>query len=223
MDFTSIWKYLPALFSAMGMTLYVTFLSILIGTVIGIALALLRLTRKPLFSAPVIAYIEFFRTTPFLVQVMWIYFVFPYITKIDLNAFTAGVMALSLNTGAFMAEIFRAGLQSVDKGQKDACRVLGLSKWHTFSTVIFSQAFRTIFPPFSTNIILILKASSQLAVIAVLELTYTAGLIAQVNGRYLEIFTVVACFYFAVIYPLKIIFTRIEVKLNPDRQQFKKA
>lgn len=207
-------KYLPDLLKGALVTLALTFAALAIGSVLGTLLALVRMSRRSWMAAPAIAYIEFFRTTPFLVQVLWIYFVLPIIIRIDLDANTAGILSLGLNTAAFMAEIFRAGIQAIDQGQRDACSVLGLTKRQTFHFVVFPQAIRIVLPPIGTTAILVLKGSSLLAVIGVLELTYRATLMTQMAGRYLEVFSLTAGIYMLIIIPATVGVNLLEKRLR---------
>lgn len=207
-------KYLPDLLKGTIVTLALTLAALAIGSVLGTLLALLRMSRRRWMAAPAIAYIEFFRTTPFLVQVLWIYFVLPVIIRIDMDENTAGILSLGLNSAAFMAEIFRAGIQAIDRGQWDACSVLGLSKGQTFHLVVLPQAIRIVLPAIGATAILVLKATSLLAVIGVLELTYRATLITQIAGRYLEVFSLTAGIYMLIIIPATVGVNLLEKRLR---------
>lgn len=188
----------------------IALLSLLIGNVLGLVIALLRLSGRKYLSVPAYLYTEFFRNTPPLVQLIWIFYVLPILFGITLPPIWAGVTALSLNAGAFLAEIFRAGLQSIERGQHDACSVLGLSPVQTFRYVTFPQAIRRVLPPAGNVFISLIKDSSLLSVIAVPELTYQAQVFVTATFRPLEIYTILAVMYFLLTYPLSLLTTWLE-------------
>src|SRR3954447_21354638 len=143
-------------------TLLVSILSLVFGNIIGLVAAILRLWAKPPLKQIVYIYIDFFGTTPALVQLIWIFYVLPIILGIELSAITSGVIALSLNAGAFLAEIFRAGLVSISRGQRDAASVLGLTRLQTLVYVLLPQAFRRVLPATGNVLIGLIKDSSLL-------------------------------------------------------------
>src|ERR1700741_4532656 len=153
-------------------TLLVSVLSLVFGNVVGLVTAVLRISRKPPFAQIAYIYTDFFRTTPALVQLIWIFYVLPIILGVQFSPITSGVIALSLNAGAFLAEVFRGGLESIAKGQSDAASVLGLSRWRAFVHVLLPQAFRRGLPATGSVLIGLIKDSSLLPIIAVPELTY---------------------------------------------------
>src|SRR5438093_11686301 len=118
-NFSSVLKYLPNLLQGLELTLLLTVASLAMGMIIGLVFAVMRLSRQPWLVVPAAAYIDFFRTTPPLVQIIWAYYVLPVLIGIDLHPVVAAILALGLNTGAFMAEIYRAGIQAIDVGQQD--------------------------------------------------------------------------------------------------------
>ena len=138
-DWSIFVEYLPDLVAGAKVTLGITVLSLVIGTVVGLALALARISGWKILSWPAYAYIEFFRTTPPLVQIVWFYFVVPVIIGTELNSFQAASAALGLNIAAFLAEIFRSGIQGIDATQRDAARVLGLGFVDTYRFVVLPQ------------------------------------------------------------------------------------
>ena len=191
-------------------TIIVSALSLLFGNVIGLIAAMARMSRKVPFVQISYIYIDFFRTTPALVQLIWIFYAMPVLTGISLSPLWSGVLALSLNAGAFLAETFRSGLESISSGQRDAASVLGLSRLQTFVWIILPQAFRRVLPATANVFIGLIKDSSLLSVIAVPELTYEIQSEVQLTFRPLELYTVLAVTYFLLTYPLSLASTWLE-------------
>jgi His/Glu/Gln/Arg/opine family amino acid ABC transporter permease subunit len=191
-------------------TLLVSALSLLFGNILGLLIALVRLSGKTPFTQIAYVYINFFRSTPALVQLIWIFYVLPILVGVSLSAETSGIIALTLNAGAFLAEIFRAGLQSIARGQRDASSVLGLSRLQTFRYVIFPQALRRVLPATGNVFISLLKDSSLLSVVAVPELTYQMQNAVSRTFRPLELYTAVAVVYFLLTYPLSLLTSALE-------------
>ena len=193
-------------------TLLVGLLSLVFGSILGLVVAMLRLWRKPVISQLAYIYTDFFRTTPPLVQLIWIFYVLPILTHLSFTPVISGVIALSLNAGAFLAEIFRSGFLAVAQGQHDAAFVLGLSPTRKFVHVLFPQAMRRVVPPAGNVFISLIKDSSLLTVIAVPELTYQSQVMVNNTFRPLEIYTAVAVVYFALTYPLSLMSSALERK-----------
>jgi His/Glu/Gln/Arg/opine family amino acid ABC transporter permease subunit len=191
-------------------TLLVSVLSLLLGNVVGLVAALMRISRKPPFSQIAYIYIDFFRTTPALVQLIWIFYVLPILIGINLDPISAGVIALSLNAGAFLAEVFRGGIESISKGQRDAASVLGLSRIQSFVYVLLPQALRRVLPATGNVLIGLIKDSALLTTIAVPELTYQIQTDVARTFRPLELYTALACMYFALTYPLSLAASALE-------------
>ena len=213
-DWKVIIDYFPDLLAGVKVTLSITILSLLIGLVFGLALALARISGWKIISWPAYVYIEFFRTTPPLVQIVWFYFVVPVIIGMELSAFLAASIALGLNIAAFLGEIFRAGIQGIDKTQIDATRVLGLGSMDSYRYVILPQAFRIVLPPITTTIMLLMKGTSLATAIGTLELMRVGQLISLETFRPFEILTAVALIYFLITYPVAYGMRRLERKMQ---------
>lgn len=213
-DWKVIIDYFPDLLAGVKVTLSITIFSLLIGLVFGLALALARISGWKIISWPAYVYIEFFRTTPPLVQIVWFYFVVPVIIGMELSAFLAASIALGLNIAAFLGEIFRAGIQGIDKTQIDATRVLGLSSKDSYRYVILPQAFRIVLPPTTTTIMLLMKGTSLATAIGTLELMRVGQLISLETFRPFEILTAVALIYFLITYPVAYGMRRLERKMQ---------
>jgi polar amino acid transport system permease protein len=222
-DFGSVVPFLPDLFAGAVTTLAMTVLVLIVGAVTGLILAVLKTSGRRAIVVPTSLYIDFFRTTPPLVQIIWIYFVVPQFIPVDLNPFSAAVVALGLNIGAFLAETFRAGIEAVGRGQRDAARVLGLSRVQEFRYVVLPQAVRTILPPAVATAALTVKSTSLAAILAVLELTYRGTLISALTLRPLEVFTIIAVIYFVLVYPLWATGRYLERRLASGRRDAVRA
>jgi glutamine transport system permease protein len=212
-DWSNLWDYLPFLLAGAGTTLAITAVAAAIATVFGLLLALARISGWRILSWPAYAYIEFFRTTPPLIQIIWFYFVVPVLIGYELNSFQAASIALGLNVAAFLGEIFRAGIQGVDATQRDAAQVLGLSRVDTYRFVVLPQALRIVLPPATTTIMLLLKATALASAIGTMELTRVGQLVAIETFRPFEILTAVAVIYFIINYPIALAARYLERRL----------
>ena len=200
-DFATIAQYWPLLWRGTLVTLGFTAGTIFLGLVIGLLIGLGRLSRSVLLNIPLVALIEAFRCTPLLVQIVWIYYALPVLLSVQIPASAAAVATLSLYTGVFYAEIFRGGIISIEAGQWDAARALGLSRWQMMRLVILPQAVRRMVPPFVNQSITQLKNTSLVSTIAVPDLLYQGNVITETTYRPLEVYTVVALVYFALLFP----------------------
>jgi polar amino acid transport system permease protein len=187
------WNYtleiLPILAKASIVTIEATLLSFVIALILGLILALLRM-GGPVVGWLASAFVELVRSTPLLIQIFFLFFVLPR-AGIVLDAFAAGVIALSLHYGCYCSEVYRAGLEAVPRGQWEACTALNLSSWNTFKNVILPQAIPPIVPALGNYLVALFKDTPLLSAIAVLELVQTAKMLGSENFRYTEPMTVV--------------------------------
>lgn len=200
--FADAWLLLPVLGRGLVETLRLALSSIALALPVGLVVGAARHARRPLLSWPARLYVELFRNTPVLVLIIWFFFAFPILVRFEVPAFTAVWLALSLNTSAFFAEIFRAGIQSLPRGQWEAARALGMSYGWQMRMVILPQAFRRMIPALTNRWIEMLKLTSLAATIAYPELLHTARQIATAYYNPLESFSLAALIYFAVIFPM---------------------
>jgi polar amino acid transport system permease protein len=212
-DFSFLWHYRGLVVWGLGVTIAYTIGSIAIGMAIGLAVGLLRLSRHRLLTLPLVAYVEAFRCTPLLVQIIWFYYALPVIVGIDIPPTMAATLVLSLYTGAFYAEIVRGGVESIERGQWDAARAIGLRHLQALRLVILPQAFRRMIPPFMNQSIIQLKNTSLVSTIAVADLLYEGQMITAATYRPLEVYTMVAALYFAVLFPLTLAAQYVERRL----------
>jgi His/Glu/Gln/Arg/opine family amino acid ABC transporter permease subunit len=214
-SFTFRWDILdesiPLLARGAVLTLELTALSLFLGVIAGLFIALLRVSPLVIFRPFMIAYVEVVRGTPLLMQIYVIYFVLPAI-GIELNAFVAGVLALSLNAAAYVAEIFRAGIQSIDSGQMEAARSLGMTYPMAMRWVILPQTVRRVLPPLTNEAVALLKDSSLVSVVALAELMRVGKEIATNSGSPTTVFLTVALFYLAMTLPLTWLVRQLERK-----------
>lgn len=197
-DLSLIWDSFPLLVQGALVTLKITAMSVGLGLVFGLLAGIASLTPFWWVRIPARCYVDFIRGTPLLIQIFLIYFALPVVLDTRVDPFVAAVTACSINSGAYLAEIFRAGIQSIDKGQTEAGRSLGLSWYQTMKEIVIPQAFKRIIPPLGNEFIAMLKDSSLVSVIGFEELTRSGQLIiAQTYGSF-EIWTCVALIYLAM-------------------------
>ncbi len=216
-DFGILGKYSHLFWLGLGWTMAYTVGTILLGTLIGLTVGILRLRRIPVIDWILVAYIELFRCTPLLVQIIWFYYALPVVLGVNIPAHIAAVSVLSLYGGAFYAEIVRGSIESVHRGQWDAARALGLSPWRVLRLVIIPQALKPMMAPYVNQSVTQLKNTSLVSVIAVPDLVYNATLINADTYRPLEVYTVVAVIYFAILFPSTLLARHLERGLTYDK------
>lgn len=213
-DFTVLAPYVEVLWRGLLITLRLVGVSLVLGMLGGLVVGLLKYSRNPLLNWPASVYIEVFRNVPVLVQLVWFYYAFPIVIDTDLSAFTAAVLALSLNTSAFSAELFRGGIQSIGRGQHEAGRALGMSGATLMRRIILPQAVKRMIPPLTNRAVELTKMTALASTIAVPELLYQGRLINGVTFRPLETYTVVAGVYLVVLWLAILAVDRLEVRLR---------
>jgi polar amino acid transport system permease protein len=201
---------LPRLLLGVPLTLGITSVAFAAGTVAALPIALARIARVPVLGSLAVAWLEFFRTTPPLMHIVWAYYALPVVADIRLSAFTVIAGALACSTSAQMAEIFRAGLLAVPRGQSDAARVLGLSSWQRLWWVVLPQTLRLILAPSCNALVSLLKQSSLAAVIAVPEIMNRGWILSSETFRPIEVLTLVALIYFVLTWPLVLLAAALE-------------
>ncbi|KGO12385.1 amino acid ABC transporter permease [Clostridium botulinum] len=211
MDFSFLSKYYSFFINGAKYTIILAFFTVVIGTILGLLLSLMKLSKNKILKYIAVSYIEFIRGTPVLVQLYIIYYglptigiKFPEIPILGSNFpdFFAGILALSINSGAYVAEIIRAGIQAVDKGQMEAARSLGMSESMAMKNVIIPQAFKNILPALGNEFITIIKESSIVSIIGIHELMYNADTVRGNIFRPFEPLLVAAVMYFILTFTL---------------------
>ena len=198
LDMNLIVNSFPLLLVGAGVTIHITVLSTTIGFIVGLIVAVARISKLKLLRILAEVYVEFFRGTPLLVQIFLFYFALPVITGQRIDPFIAAISACGINSGAYVAEIFRAGIQSVDAGQMEAGRSLGMTWIQTMRYIIVPQAFKRVIPPLGNEFIAMLKDSSLVSVIGCEELTRRGQLIIAKTYGSMEIWLSVAVIYLAM-------------------------
>jgi len=214
MSFLSLsYEIMPGLLKGAVVTLELTVCSISLGFILGVALALGRLYGKRPVSLFCTGYIEFFRGTPLLVQLLILYYGLPPY-GIRLSSFVAGILGLGLNSAAYQAEYFRGAIQSVSQGEIMAARAIGMSRFKAIVNIILPQMFRIVIPSWSNELIYTLKYSSVAYMIGAPELMAQAKFIAAANFRYFEVFLVVAFIYLIAVVILSRILSVLEKRVR---------
>lgn len=210
--------YVTLLLKGLGMTLLLSLLAVVSGSVLGFLLTLVRLSKIKIVSHIALLYVEIFRGTPLLVQVLLLYaFINIPVTiflSIDLSSFIPGMLALTLNSTAYVSELIRGGIHSIDQGQSEASLSLGLSEAQTMQHIIMPQAFKVIVPSLGNEFVTIIKETSIFMYLGITELMYSAMMIKVQTYRIKEVYLVVALLYFLLTYPTSKLMLYIEYRLK---------
>ncbi|RWL09270.1 amino acid ABC transporter permease [Mesorhizobium sp.] len=193
-------------------TLKYTFYTCAIGLAIGLLVALLQLTPWRLSRWSGRIWVEFFRNIPLLVLLMWVYYALPIFLQIQIGKETAGILGLGFYASGFYAEILRAGIQSIDRGQTDAAVALGMGYIQRMKRIILPQALRRMVPPLVGQTIMQLKNTTLLSVLTIPDLLYQAGYIASFTYRPMEVYTVIGAIFILILFPLSALSRRFERK-----------
>jgi len=211
-------RALPALFRGLEMTLAVTAVVVVLGFALGTVVAAARLARSPFINKPVALYIEFFRGTPALVQLVWVYYCLPIVLGLELPSFASIVVALTLNVGAFYGEAIRAGIQAIPRDQVEAADVLGLGYVDKMRFVVLPQAFRIIIPVALSLSISLFKDTALVSTLGVADLMYQARVLATETYRPIEVLSTAAMIYFLIAFPCTVATRLLEVRLATVRR-----
>lgn len=204
---------LPLLIVGAGITIQITAISVGLGLIIGMFVGIARICNVKVLRALAAVYIDFLRGTPLLVQIFLIYFALPMVVGQRVDPFIAAITACGINSGAYIAEIFRAGIQAIDEGQMEAGRSLGMTWMQTMRYIIVPQAFKNIVPPLGNEFIALLKDSSLVSVIGFEELTRRGQLIIARTYGSLEIWITVALIYLVMTLTISRLVSYMEKRL----------
>jgi polar amino acid transport system permease protein len=213
-DFSPIWRNAGFLLEGLVNTVWLSGCSIAFGLVIGLGLALLRLAHSRFASIPATAIIEFYRNTPPLVHFFWYFYGLPILTGISFSPFVAALLALSIQSGAFFAEVFRGGIISIERAQWEAGRALGMTRSKLMRRIILPQAVRRMVPPMMERSFELVKTTALAATLAYSELLYRAMVVASQSFRPLETYTAVAVLFFSLLFVASLIMRRVEARLH---------
>ncbi len=212
-----VYTFFPMLLKGAGLTIFISFVSMALAITLGLSLTIIRLYGKPPLSSLSTAYIELYRGTPLLIQLYILYYGLPNI-GISLSPLVAAFLGLGMNYAAYEAEIYRAGIMSVPKGQMEAALSLGMTQNLALRRVILPQALRVATPGITNDFIALFKDSSLVSVIAMVELTKTYNILAASTLRFFELGLIVAFLYFVMSYPLSLLARRLEEKLKGSKK-----
>lgn len=209
-DFGPVWANADLLLLGLWHTLQVTGTALAFGVPLGLVLALARLSKRSLLRWPAGIVIEIFRATPPLVQLFWFFFALPILVGVEMTPFAAASLTFAIQSAAFFAEAFRAGIVSVDRGQWEGARALGMTQRQLMRRVVLPQAIKRMLPAFLERVIELMKTTTLVATISYADLLFQANEVAQKTFRPLEVFTVAALMYFVVIYGFSLVAGRLE-------------
>ena len=213
-DFSAVFSNWQLLLLGLRNSMILGATCLTLGLSLGLIVGAMRYARAPTLNWPATAFIEVFRNTPVLVQIMWFFFAFPIISPLEINAFTAASLGLTLNTAAFSAEIFRAGIQSIERGQWEAGKALGMTYIEQLRRIVLPQAVRRMLPAFMNRAVELMKMTSLASVIAYGELMHKAKQISTFEFNPIEMYTTVALIFFVLIFPMALFVQRFELKLK---------
>jgi polar amino acid transport system permease protein len=183
-------------------TLRLFVVCLILGMSLGLLIALGRRSRSTPIRWFSTVFMEFFRNTPVLVQILWFYYALPILTSVEISPFMAAILGISLNSAAYSAEIYRGGIQSIEPGQWEASKAIGMSSLQALRRIILPQAIRRIIPALTNRGVEIFKMSTLASVVAYVELLQQGKLIASLNFNPLEVYTVVAAIFMIILYPI---------------------
>lgn len=212
--FATAWEYRNYYVKGIGYTLLLSALGVLFGFIIGLFISLLRMTNIRIVKWLGTAYVEILRGTPMLVQLMIIHYGLALTLGINFSPLQSGIITLSINSSAYLAEIFRAGIQGVDRGQMEAARSLGMRRGTAMRHIILPQAFKAVLPAIGNEFITIIKESSIISVIGMVDIMYQAGVVKNITYQGLSPFIIAAAIYFVLTFTLSKILNRVERKLS---------
>lgn len=210
LDFSVLLKFSDALALGLWMTLKLTVLCIALGTTLGFLIGLARASENPLIRMPATIFVEFFRGTPVLIQLFWIFFCLPLLLGVELSNFVSATIALTLYMGAITSETFRSSLRSVGREQMDACIALGLPRRVQVVSVVLPQAVLRAVPTLLSNCISLFKESALVSAVGMADLMFIGQNISNNTARPIEVLTAVALIYFVIAFPLTRLVTRVE-------------
>ena len=212
-DFKVVADNFHILLRGVGLTIELWAVAFVLGLALGLLVSMGPLSGSRWLRWPARAYVEVFRNTPVLIQLIWFYYAFPIVLGQQLTPVTAAILALTLNTSAYCAEIFRSGIESIARGQWEAAKALGMTWRTSLRRIILPQVGKRMLPAFTNRGIELAKVTSLASVLAVHEIMYQGRLLSSTYYRPLEILTVVALVYFVLIYPGSYLSSRLERRL----------
>jgi polar amino acid transport system permease protein len=217
-DFTPVLQHFDMLVLGLVNTIKIAIISIMIGVAVGLVLAFMRLSHRRVVRYSATAFIEFYRNTPPIVHFFWFFYALPVVVNISLDPFVAAVLALSTQSGAFYAEVFRGGIVSIEKGQWEGARALGMSRSQLMRRIVLPQAVTRMVPPFVERSFELTKTTALASTLAYADLLYQAMQVNSQTFRPLEVYTVVALMYLILLLSVSALARVAEHRLTAYRR-----
>jgi polar amino acid transport system permease protein len=212
-DFSAVWSHFDMLLAGLLGTVEIALASIVLGVLVGFVVALMRLSHRRALHAPATAFVEFYRNTPPIVHFFWFFYALPILIGLSLDPFLAAVLALSTQSGAFYAEVFRGGIVSIERGQWEGAKALGMRYRTLMRRVILPQALRRMVAPFIDRSFELTKTTALASSLAYAELLYQAMQVNSITFRPMEVYTTIAAMYFVVLFTVSMLMRLLEHRL----------
>jgi polar amino acid transport system permease protein len=209
-DFPAVWNHLDMLLVGLVGTVKIALVSIVLGVLVGFVVALMRLSHRGALRVPATAFVEFYRNTPPIVHFFWFFYALPIVIGLSLDPFAAAVLALSTQSGAFYAEVFRGGIVSIERGQWEGAKALGMNYRAMLRRVILPQALRRMVAPFVDRSFELTKTTALASSLAYAELLYQAMQVNSITFRPMEVYTTIAVMYFVVLFAASTLMRLVE-------------
>jgi polar amino acid transport system permease protein len=213
-DFAAVWGHLDMLLVGLAGTVKIAVISIVFGVVVGAVLASMRLSPNRWLRAPATAFVEFYRNTPPIVHFFWFFYALPIVIGLNLDPYAAAVLALSTQSGAFYADVFRGGIASIERGQWEGAQALGMTKAAAMRRVIVPQALRRMIAPFIERSFELTKTTALASTLAYAELLYQAQQVNSITYRPMETYTTIAAMYFILLFAASTLARMAERRLS---------
>jgi polar amino acid transport system permease protein len=213
-DFAAVWAHFDMLLAGLAGTVRIAVVSIVLGVIVGMLLAMMRLSPRKWLRAPATAFVEFYRNTPPIVHFFWFFYALPILIGLNLDPYAAAVLALSTQSGAFYAEVFRGGIVSIERGQWEAASALGMSRRKALTRIIIPQALRRMVAPFIERSFELTKTTARASTLAYAELLYQAQQVNSITFRPMETYTTIAVMYFLLLFSASMLARIAEGRLS---------
>ena len=212
-DFSAVWNHFDMLLIGLVGTVKLAAVSIVLGVIVGFIVALMRLSHRRVLRSPATAFVEFYRNTPPIVHFFWFFYALPIVMGVSFEPFTAAMLALSTQSGAFYAEVFRGGIVSIERSQWEGAKALGMNYRAVMRRVILPQALRRMVPPFVDRSFELTKTTALASSLAYAELLYQAMQVNSITFRPMEVYTTIALMYFIVLFAASNLMRVVEFRL----------
>ena len=212
-DFAAVWNHFDMLMIGLVGTVKLAAVSIVLGVIVGFIVALMRLSRRQVLRTPATTFVEFYRNTPPIVHFFWFFYALPIVMGVSFEPFTAAMLALSTQSGAFYAEVFRGGIVSIERSQWEGAKALGMNYRAVMRRVILPQALRRMVPPFVDRSFELTKTTALASSLAYAELLYQAMQVNSITFRPMEVYTTIALMYFIVLFAASNLMRVVEFRL----------